>query len=347
MIVGAPAAWHLVAEKLGGTLAFDEADWRARLEVTLAGVAVVARSVLTTSQTSAIGMRVSAPAPGAEQVELDVHHGYVYPIGRALGIQDVLVGDAAFDDRFIVKCNDDELARARLDAEARAAIIATSDSYAFALRDAEVWVSRRGAMIEDDPAALEAVLRATALLASSGQRLLARWQEAARQLGGRLTSASGRFGFDGDPLLELMHPNSRIAIDAAFAGLGGHGPAGLWTRARARRTAAVQDRWAVHARDHRLRLHPRLEEGEPVSDDAFADRWRCLADDPARLAARLSPARRVLLRDLAPAAVLGEAGEVVAWLPGFVHDPARLSRLADLVAELAIEIEIAGSGPYR
>ncbi len=336
--------WRAVAEDLRGELTHDDTTWSSQLEVSIDGLAVRASAY---KAADSVAMRIRAPAPGAEIIDLTVHHGYIYPIGRALGFQDVNVGDLLFDDRFIVKCNDDELARAWLDADSRAGISAASDAYAFNVRDGDVVVTRSGVLPEDDPRSFEVALRGTVKLARAGERMLARWQAAAAQLGGKLITRHGVWGVDGEVQLELMHPNARIQIDVAYEGLAGRGAPALWTRARTRRTAAVQDRWAVHARERKFRASPRLAEGEPIADGGFADRWRCLADDFGRLALRLTPARRLLFRDLGPAAVTGDPGEVSGWLPGFVHDPARLARLADLVAELAIEIDPVSGGPYR
>jgi hypothetical protein len=343
--------WQEVADRLGGQVAFGGPSFGASMVVTLSGVQLWVTSPMSKAEhesDESRGMRVTAPAPGGERLELDVHRGHVYPLGRALGIQDVLVGDPVFDDRFIVKCNDDELARAWLDDAARAAISATGDAYAFQVLDGRVAVTRSGWAPEDDAAGLEAALQAAVALAGAGTRLLGRWRSAAERLGGRLVVAGGTWGIDGEVVLELVHPVARILVDTRFEALGGRGPRTLWTRARSPRSpGGVQDRWAVHARERRFSSTPRLPEGQLVGDAGFAARWRCLADDPARLSVRLTPARQMLLRDLAPAAVVGEPGEVTAWLPGFVADPARLSRLADLVAELAVDSGAAAGGPYR
>jgi hypothetical protein len=42
--------------------------------------------------------RITAALTSKAPLRLHVYHGYVYPIGRALGIQDVVVGDPPFDE---------------------------------------------------------------------------------------------------------------------------------------------------------------------------------------------------------------------------------------------------------
>lgn len=49
--------------------------------------------------------------------------GFLSGLGAALGMQDVKVGDAAFDDRFVVKTNDPEFIRAALLPEIRSALL--------------------------------------------------------------------------------------------------------------------------------------------------------------------------------------------------------------------------------
>lgn len=50
--------------------------------------------------------------------------GFLSGLGVALGMQDVKVGDAAFDDRFVVKTSDPEFIRAALLPEIRSALLA-------------------------------------------------------------------------------------------------------------------------------------------------------------------------------------------------------------------------------
>jgi hypothetical protein len=119
---------------------------------------------------------------------LRVKHGYVYPIGRALGIQDITVGDADFDERFIIKSNDESFCRARLDAELRGMMLAAAE-YAFELGDGKVTATTVG--VEIDARVLEHAARAVARLAGGRRRLLAGLAEC---LGAR----SGRRGVEVD-----------------------------------------------------------------------------------------------------------------------------------------------------
>ena len=343
-------AWNEALERFGATGRVDEAAPAAELEGWIEGFLVRARAFVLRDTLHAADARhtvIEVGARSSDPLELHVACGHVYPLARSLGVRDSIIGHPAFDDRYVVKTSDDALARAWLDDEACAALLATSDAYELEVKRSWLRVSRRG--FEDDAESLVVALRGAGQLAGAGARQLERWRRSAAALGGTLTTRNQRWGVDGEVELTLPHRATRVSVDLPFVGLAGRGPPTLWTRASAPRVGLDPDRWVLHERTRRLRATPRLAEPfDPVVDDAaFTARWRCLAEAPQRLAARLPGARLAQLAQVAPAAVLGELGVVSVWLPGFVHDPARLAALVDLTATFAVEIVGATAGPYR
>lgn len=76
-------------------------------------------------------------------------------LGAFLGFQDVEVGDKPFDDAFVIKADDPEVARTFLDAETRAAILALGElnqkrGTSVYVRGSELIVSLRGYLREAD-----------------------------------------------------------------------------------------------------------------------------------------------------------------------------------------------------
>lgn len=143
---------------------------------------------------------VACRAPSPFGFRLSIHRGHVYPIGRALGIQDIVVGDAAFDDRFIIKSDSESLARLWLDARTRAAMLG-ADDYEFRLTDDLATAHYFG--FDTVPAVLESAMRATAGLTARGRRIAGELQALATTLGGRLQIVDGEWRPDGQTAIEV------------------------------------------------------------------------------------------------------------------------------------------------
>src|SRR5262245_18408595 len=117
----------------------------------------------------------------------------VYPLSygaifaKAFGAQDQVLGDEAFDQKFVVKSSREELTRLWVDAEVRA-WISQAERCAFHLTGGEVTATLPLDLSGDVPAQVESAFRVTAGLAGRGRALLARWRELARSLGGDVSS---------------------------------------------------------------------------------------------------------------------------------------------------------------
>ncbi|MEM1031587.1 MAG: hypothetical protein AAGN82_14650 [Myxococcota bacterium] len=117
--------------------------------------------------------------------------------GRAVGLEDIPVGDEAFDAEYVVKSSDPELAPWWINRTVRRAIVDADVGYRFSLRRGEVSAVRRG--IDDDMESLAAATRALAAFADGKQRLLRAWGRLARD-------------FDGEAISE---PHGWVRVEAA------------------------------------------------------------------------------------------------------------------------------------
>jgi hypothetical protein len=257
------------------------------------------------------------PAPGSRGLELDVRHGHVYPMGRALGVQDVSLGDGPFDDRFVVKTNDPDFACAWLNAPLRAELLALVDHVAFTLVEERLRVEELTPMVDG-----EQRLRALALaerLSRRGRGLLDEWRALAGRLGGQVSAPGDVWVADGSASVTLDRRGSTVVVDA----LADLRP--LVTRLRCRRLG-------VSAGD----------------DEAFDATWlaEVLAGDD-RLVGGVALAQ--LVRACVPLEVRLEAAEAVVLLAGFVAGAERLAAAADLAVALAERDAgvAAPRGPYR
>src|SRR5690606_29245380 len=81
-------------------------------------------------------VRATSSAPSHERLKIYATDA-LSPLARAVGVEDVSVGDAAFDERFIVKGNDAEFVRMWVNAAVRKRISRVPD-YQFELKSCRV-----------------------------------------------------------------------------------------------------------------------------------------------------------------------------------------------------------------
>lgn len=119
---------------------------------------VVSHGKSSTSYTRVVG-RAIEPMPFTLRVYVE---SVFSSLGKVLGAQDVQLGDPAFDERFMVKADNEAMARSLLDTELRRALTAfESGSLSFDYRAGAVsltWVAR-----EENPAVLDAAIRVVVL----------------------------------------------------------------------------------------------------------------------------------------------------------------------------------------
>jgi hypothetical protein len=333
-------AWRAAVARLGAeaTVGVAGSIYGARID----GVEVRVRSGTSS------GVQLGAMAPGAGPLRLELRPGHVYPFARALGVRDLEVGDAPFDDRFVIKASDEGLARVWLDGPARAAALAVADHAQFHLRRERVVGFMQilyGLVSQDElEVRLAGAARAVAALASSGTRLGAAWRALGGTLGGRVVGAE-HFGV-GEGAMAIVAPwqGREVRIQAAFDWPDRRRwrRRSLFTWVRARRTAVARDAWAIARAGADFR--PRRGWREAGRGD---EGWSAWGTDAARVAARRRGPGGEWLGAGAPEVVVGDAEAVTAWVPGVLAGVERARALVALVGALADEVDAGASGPYR
>ncbi|HEX7602628.1 MAG TPA: hypothetical protein VF316_13520, partial [Polyangiaceae bacterium] len=102
-------------------------------------------------------------------------------IGKALGAQDVVVGNPRFDEAFVVKSNAEDVARAWLHGDVTESLCPLTDFH-FELENSTLRATFRGLL--DDGPKLARALRVVAKLAARGRELEDEWAAAASRVGG-------------------------------------------------------------------------------------------------------------------------------------------------------------------
>ncbi len=186
--------WAHVASLFDGQFDAKHGPWynrRRRIDLVSDAVAIAVEHLMVGD---VLHTRGTASAEGCGRLYL-----HVYPknaltgLGRALGFQDVNTGDAAFDEAYVVKCNDEDLARAWLSDDVRAAIRAT-EGYAFAIKDGTLTALR--STLESEARNLEAMVRACAIVATRGRHIHQTWQRFAEGREGSVANNKLRIEID-------------------------------------------------------------------------------------------------------------------------------------------------------
>ncbi|HJK91764.1 MAG TPA: hypothetical protein RMH26_13605, partial [Polyangiaceae bacterium LLY-WYZ-15_(1-7)] len=206
------AAWRAVAEARPGAQ-FDPGkagllSHRPASIHVLVGQAFVRVDtyVVSTGKSSTTYTRARAAFPvGAGPVFRVYQQGMLASIGKALGTQDVtLGGDPAFDERFMVKCDDPEATGAAWTRRAKALMKGFSELRASS--DGElITLVLFGARKE--PAILNGLMDLAGELASYGARELA---QAAQKGEARYEGGSGRWDVPSRPRLRIGTPRGEV-----------------------------------------------------------------------------------------------------------------------------------------
>jgi hypothetical protein len=134
--------WNLLAQQIGAQFTPGE-GWTGRSRVDAqVGQWIVTLDTYTvsTGKSNVTFTRMRAPFVNRENFRFTITRaGILSPIARALGFQDVEIGDAAFDEAFVIKTNDEPRVRTFLaDADLRAKL-ALQPKLTLSVLDDEGW----------------------------------------------------------------------------------------------------------------------------------------------------------------------------------------------------------------
>jgi hypothetical protein len=339
-------AWEEAARTLGARFDPIGGPWYrrtpAQIQAELDGTRVlVDHFTVSTGKTSTTYTRARGygAEPGALRISVVPERGLA-ALGKTLGAQDIELGDAAFDEHFVVKSSDEPFARAWLAGEF-VAYARGAPRYSFSVKEGKTVAQTVG--LEQDPAVLAAVARATAALAGGGARLLARWRACAEELGATLEARGDGWAPDESTVLRADVGGVPVIIDGISLSEGLlMKSARVLTRVRAIRLSACppEERWAAY----RGKRPPAAEELTPIAPLDGMEGWEWRAADAERTRARFGPALRLRAAALGPEVVSADERAVTLLVPGVETDAARLREAAEVVAALAAR---GPDAPYR
>lgn len=286
--------------------------------------------------------RISADAVGTAGLELHVFPEDAFTqMTKALGAQDVLIGDDDFDEKFVIKTNNADLARVWLDDEARRRI-EESEPYRFSVARGELRASHDG--LDENIRRVESTVRNVAFLAGAGARLMERTRAVATELEGLFSAVGESWGTKGAVLIVLERLGAQVLIDFV-SGAVDASMEGIFTRIRLRSALALEERYLVRGA-RGCPAPPELDDLPEVTleAEALVDHYQARAEDAGMLRDRLSRPLVERITKLDPALVAGNGQEITVCLAGVILESPVLEEAIELGLELATT---EPTGPYR
>lgn len=332
--------WGEAARRVGGALVPPSGPWYHRrpmsIEAHLHDVGLLVDSyTVSTGNSSQTYTRCRARALGAGLLKLKVKRaGLASGLSRAIGFQDLATGDAQFDEQYVIKASDDDLALAWMDRQSREAV-APLQKYQLELKKGEVKAIRGG--LDRDPDTLVLVMDAVASLAAGGRRVLERWRALAEELEGSLDADVVAWSPDADVRVEAPRRGARLVVDTTRTDDRAER---LLTRLRCHLVAGTAEPLAITRGSLRGTELQRVE----LPPDRLPAGFKVASADAERAAGRLGEQLCRRLGDLPLHAV--EAGDrtITVLLDGLVLDARVIGRAADLALDLASSFS---GGVYR
>jgi hypothetical protein len=138
--------WARLAEEIGGT--FTKGSWwnaRDRVDVTVGAWQVTLNLyIVSTGKSTITYTQFRAPYVNADQFRFRVHRKSIFtPIGKLFGMQDVEIGDAEFDDAFVIKGNNEFKLKQLFSNQRLRDLLRVEKSVYFEVCDDEGWFRQR------------------------------------------------------------------------------------------------------------------------------------------------------------------------------------------------------------
>jgi hypothetical protein len=218
-------AWEALAERVDGSFTPGTVSWvnSETPEVTarIDGIDLVLDSIARGGGKSRRWYtRLRARAARAGDKELKVYErGLLTGFGRALGLQDVPLGDTSFDEDYVVKAGEPDFARVWVNRRVRERI-RRAVGFRFVLARGQVTAELDG--VENHVDLLEAGMKAAAAFADGRHDVLARFRKLERELGGSLRKRGKHWAqlaptVDGTTL-EISHHGDVVVVTAPVVG---------------------------------------------------------------------------------------------------------------------------------
>jgi hypothetical protein len=133
--------WRQLAEQVGGE--FEARTWTRPARVTVrhgAWTLTLDTHTVSNGESSHVYTRMRAPYVNPEGFRFEIYRAnFLSDLARMFGLQDIDIGDLAFDPAFIIKSNDEARVRRLLEPRRIRDLIAAQPRIHLSVRDDEGW----------------------------------------------------------------------------------------------------------------------------------------------------------------------------------------------------------------
>ena len=133
--------WGQLAEQLRGQVTKGGFFGRSKVVVkTDNWILTLDTYTVSTGKSSATYTRMRAPYVNADNFQFTIYpEGFFSPLGRALSLQDIVIGDPQFDERFVIKGNDEARVRSFFNDDGLRALLYAQSNLFLQVKDDEGW----------------------------------------------------------------------------------------------------------------------------------------------------------------------------------------------------------------
>ncbi len=325
------AAWLEVADKLDGSYTPERAAWvlagdPRRIVATVGGRRVVVDHFDTGSgKNRQTHTRITTEATTAPDSRLTVTEAGLFSgLARAVGFQDVAIGDVAFDEKYIIKSDHPGWATLWLNEAVRRKIRRLKD-FKLQIENGEAILVREN-LIEHAAELLSAV-KVSLVFADSRAAVLKAWKPLAKKYDGRLARVAPDFA-----RLAAQHAGAKVTVETCE--VRGEGV----TRVRAELAGGRAPRFDVVQNEEDAGSDLARIEGLDLGE------YSAFGSNPGKVEQAFDERTVALLFRVSPVLVSGGDSEVELQMAGAVVDVTRCEAAVELGVGLAVGM---GRGIYR
>lgn len=133
--------WRQLSDEIGGEFVEGSFTKSSRVKVQIKEwVVTLDTFTVSTGNSSTTYTRMRAPYVNPDQFRFTIYRRSVFSnLGKLLGMQDVCIGEAAFDDAFIIKANDEAKVRKLFQIAKLREMVASQPRIHLTVKDDEGW----------------------------------------------------------------------------------------------------------------------------------------------------------------------------------------------------------------
>jgi hypothetical protein len=323
--------WRGIAKQLNGTYDPDSpTSTTGEISIRTQGTLILVDTFTDHKGTGGTATRVSTSMHGAHDFMLHLSlEGVMAGIGKALGTQDIILGDQSFDNKFVVKSNDEVLCRLWLNAMIRPMLLLL-DTHTLSIEKGRIQLSKAG--LEPELPELKRAVEVCAKLGKQTPKLSENWLGISKKFDGRFKNVKGNNPLPHNTQIELDYHGCRYIIEVIT-----NQDKGLLTKITAEKPSSFGP-FSIAPTNQ-----PMSENTNELSLPHMPKQYRVFANNKEDATRTISEAATQAIQKIMPYAISSTQNSLEILLPGFVYAPETIKAALDLATTFVSQSQ----GPYR